>query len=197
MKRIFHLLALAIFVAGFGADTVFAAKKRALTPLELQAIQSREFETNKDALFASVMSVFQDLGYTIDSADIQTGFITAQSPTINKTNFGEALTGLSASGNTKATAFVEFMPSGRSRVRLNFVNSKNLSGSYGQASRVDRPILDPQPYLVAWDKIDEALFVRGALTKAAPGNSDAEPIKQDKGQMIPSSGPSETVGERK
>ena len=39
------------------------------TALELQSIQSREFETNKTVAFASVISVFQDLGYIIKGAE--------------------------------------------------------------------------------------------------------------------------------
>lgn len=164
-------LTAAFSIGVFFAIPAHAAKQKPLTPLELQAIQSKEFETSKEVLFASVMSVFQDLGYTIDSADMPTGFITAQSPNVNKTNFGEALFGVSSSGNTKGTAFIEPMPNGRARVRLNFVNSKNLSSSYGQNTKQDRPILDPKPYAVAWDKIDEALFVRGALAKPSPAST--------------------------
>ena len=48
--------------------------------LELQAFQKREFNTSKQTAFASAVSVFQDLGYTIRAADVQTGLIQAQSP---------------------------------------------------------------------------------------------------------------------
>lgn len=165
MNKYMNAAASALFLLSTPA---LAAKKQALTPMELQAIQSKEFETTKETLFASCMSVFQDIGYTIDSADVQSGFITAQSPTVNKTNFGNTLFGQAASGNTKGTAFIEQMSNGRSRIRLNFVISKSMSSAYGQNSKLDKPILDPKPYLVAWDKIDEALFVRGAMTKALP-----------------------------
>lgn len=40
-----------------------AKKQPQLTPMELQALQSHEYETSKEVLFASVVSVFQDLGY--------------------------------------------------------------------------------------------------------------------------------------
>jgi hypothetical protein len=143
--------------------SAYAEKKPRMTPMELQALQQKEFETSKEALFASVMSVFQDLGYTVDSADLVTGFITASSATKNKTNFGEALFGVSASGNTKATAFIEKMPNGLARVRLNFLNSKVSSSLYGQSAKNDKPVLDAATYQAAWEKIDEALFVRNAL----------------------------------
>lgn len=154
------LAAALVFVPSAGI-----AKKPApqLTPMELQALQQKEFETSKETLFASVMSVFQDLGYTIDSADLPTGFITASSVTTNKSSFGEALFGIAASGNTRATAFVEKMSNGMARVRLNFQNTKTRSGAYGQTTREDIPVLDPAAYRAAWEKIDEALFVRNAV----------------------------------
>jgi hypothetical protein len=141
-----------------------AAKKPTMTPMQLQALQSKEFETSKEILFASVVSVFQDLGYQLDSADLPTGFITASSASGNRTNFLEALGGVASSGNTRATAFVEAMPNGMARVRLNFLNTKQSSSWYGQSSKKDKPVLDPKTYQVAWDKIDEAIFVRSALS---------------------------------
>ena len=48
-----------------------------LTPLEIQSIQSRDYDKGKDIVFPSVMSVLQDLGYSIKAADIVTGLITA------------------------------------------------------------------------------------------------------------------------
>src|SRR5438105_4462422 len=110
--------------------------------MQLQAIQQREYESDKTTLFSSVVSVFQDLGYTLYRAEVGTGFITAESATTNKTSLWDALGSASGSGNTRATAFVEQMPSGRSRVRLNFVSTKQLSSAYGQNSRQDKPILD-------------------------------------------------------
>ena len=138
-----------------------------MTSMELQALQSHEYETTKEILFASVVSVFQDLGYQLSNADMSSGFITASSPMKNKTSFWDALGSSSGSGNTKVTAFVEQMPGGRARVRLNFVNSKTTSGMWGASSSQDKPVLDAMTYKVAWDKIDEAVFTRTATTAVA------------------------------
>lgn len=126
------------------------------TSLELQAFQSREFETSKKIAFASVLSVFQDLGYIVNSADLETGFITSQSPT--------KLGGLfvNVMENTKATAFIEEISSGKTRVRLNFVNYRETSTEYGAKSVKDMPIEDPQIYQNAFSKIQEAIFIRSA-----------------------------------
>lgn len=152
--------------AGALALAAPAAAKKApvMTPMEIQALQSHEYEASKEVLFASVVSVFQDLGYQLENADMPSGFITASSAMHNKTSLLDALAKQSASGNTRATAFVEAMPNGMARVRLNFLASKTASSLWGQSQREDRPIFDPQTYKSAWDKIDEAIFVRAAST---------------------------------
>lgn len=171
MRKIFSILAV-ITALSLGATDAEAKKKPQLTPMELQALQSKEFETTKEILFASVVSVFQDLGYQLDNADMGSGFITATSATTNKTSFLEAISSQRSSGNTKATAFVEQMPNGMAKVRLNFLNSKISSSAYGQSNKNDKPVLDPLTYGTAWEKIDEALFVRNAVMtpkKSDPG----------------------------
>ena len=172
-------IVLSLFV---GATPASAKKKLQLTPLEMQAIQSKEFETSKDILFASVMSVLQDAGYQIDNADLQTGFISATSASTGKTNFWEAMGGASASGNTRATAFVERLTGKAARVRLNFLNTRMTSFGYGQQSRNDRPVLDPQIYRNAWEKIDEAIFIRQST-------EDPSPNKEGDNLVVPAQAP--------
>jgi len=130
-----------------------------MTPLELQAIQSREFKAPKDMAFNAVMTVVQDLGYIVQTADLPTGFITAVSPTRETTNVLQILADVEAHSNTALTASVLPMPNGMTRVRLNLVNNRTASGRQGQVRRDDQPVLDPAVYQRAWDKIDEALFV--------------------------------------
>lgn len=149
------------------AYPAYAAKKLQLTPMELQALQAHEYKTTKDQVFASVVSVLQDLGYQVAQADMNSGFISAESANKNKTNVLEAFAGMAASGHTRATAFIEQMSSSMTRVRLNFLNTKSSSSAYGRASANDKPVLDPQTYQTAFNRIDQALFERGALTKTA------------------------------
>ena len=163
-----------------------------LAPMQLQAIQQKEFEASKQAVFGSVVDVFQDLGYSIGSADLNTGFITAESATVNKTSLWDALGYASGSGNTRATAFIEQMPSGLVRVRLNFVSTKTISSLYGQAARKDKPIQDPAVYQRAFEKIDEALFVRNAVAAPTAPPAALPPVSSDSTQAPVSSSPSET-----
>lgn len=170
MKKV---IVVALAASLISATPVMAKKSPQMTPMELQALQSKEFETTKDNLFGAVMTVLQDLGYQVQSADLQTGFITAISATQNKTNFLMAIGGVRASGNTKVTCFLQSMPSGQTRLRLNFLNTKSQSSAYGQSSQDDKPVLDAMVYNNAWEKIDEALFVSGALqaTSASPASA--------------------------
>ena len=178
-KMIIARILQVFFVAAFlSASPAIAEKKKTLTPMELQAIQSREFETSKEMAFGAVMTIIQDLGYTVESADIASGFITAASPTENKTNFLEAFGGAASSGNTVMTVFILQMPSKMTRIRLNFVNSKSTSSAYGRGSRQDKPILDAAVYNNAWERVDEALVVMGALTDTATPMPDANGVER-------------------
>src|SRR6267142_5358085 len=99
MKVFFNVIAMSVVLLMSWCMTTAPQK----TSLELQAFQSREFETTKKIAFASVLSVFQDFGYIISSAEIDTGFVTAKSPTQK----GFVLFVGSTMKDTKATAFVE------------------------------------------------------------------------------------------
>lgn len=154
MKTKIALVAAAILMLQTGCSTPPPQK----TSLEMQQIQSREFETTKEIGFASVVSIFQDLGYIIQSADKDTGFITANSPTKNTKDW--LFTGNNYNTQTKATAFVEQIRPGFTRVRLNFVTTTQSSAWYGQTGTEDQPIQDAAIYQKAFEKIEDAIFVR-------------------------------------
>ena len=149
-----------VFCAAIALTTLLggcvAATGPQKTSIQLQAFQSKEFETNKKIAFASTMSIFQDLGYAIGTADIDTGFITAKSPT--RQDFvpfvGQRMQ------DVKATAFVEEMGQKRTKIRLNFVNSVQTSSGYGMKGERDSPIEDPEVYQETFAKIAKAIFVR-------------------------------------
>jgi len=126
------------------------------TPLELQSIQAKEFETDKKIAFAATLSVFQDLGYIVNSASLDTGLISSQSPT--KQSFvpfvGQVMR------DTKATAFVEQVAANRTRVRLNFVDSQHTSSGYGMRGQRDTAIETPEVYQNAFTRIQQGIFLR-------------------------------------
>lgn len=157
MKRIYLFLTI-LFIFITGCETTKPTVN--LTPLEIQSIQSRSYEHSKDIVFPSVMSVFQDLGYSINSADINTGLITAESAADSdkKLKFWLGITKVS---QTKANAFIEEIGN-ETKVRINFVVTKKKSFGYGQTDREDEQILTPQPYQNAFEKIENAIFIRSS-----------------------------------
>ena len=159
------MLAASVAVLASGCATPPAPPK---TGIELQAYQAREFETNKRAAFSATMSVFQDLGFIIDDGDFDTGLITATGPsTREEADFSNVLAqifgGVDMRGSIfrRATAFVEKMPSGLIRVRLNFVD--NIVHPTGSARR-SMPVHEPALYQGTFEKIDQAIFVRSKIT---------------------------------
>jgi len=62
---------------------------------------------------------------------------------------------------TKATGFIETIGE-RTRVRVNFVDATETSSSWGQQDRAETPILEPQAYQNAFERIENAIFVRSA-----------------------------------
>ena len=155
MKKIYLFLPfLLIFITG--CETTKPTVN--LTPLEMQSMQSRSYDTGKEIVFPSVMSVFQDLGYTINSADIETGLITAES-TAESDKMMKFWLGVTKVSQTKANAFIEEIGS-ETKVRINFVVTKKKSSWYGQEDREDDQILSPEPYQNAFEKIENAIFLR-------------------------------------
>lgn len=131
-----------------------------MTPLEIQSLQTREYENEKGIVFTSIVSVFQDLGYTVKSADIDTGFVTAES-TAKSDAAMKFWLGITSVSQTSATAFVERIGE-FTRVRLNFVTSNKQSSLYGQTDREDAPILDAPIYQNAFERIENAIFIRSS-----------------------------------
>ena len=129
-----------------------------LTPLEIQSMQSRSYDKSKDIVFPSVMSVLQDLGYSIKTADIKTGLITAES-TAKSNAAMKFWLGIAEVTQTTADAFIEEI-NGKTKVRINFINMVKQSSSWGQDDRQDKQILDPAPYQNAFEKVENAIFVR-------------------------------------
>lgn len=131
-----------------------------MTPMEIQSLQTRDFDNSKKIVFASVVSVMQDLGYTVNNADFETGLINAES----SAESDEAMKfwlGQSHVSQTKATAFVEEIGK-TTKVRLNFVATKQVSYAYGQTDRDDTPILEAKLYQNTFEKIENAIFVRSS-----------------------------------
>ena len=171
-------------LAAFAAVTLLtsglaqAKKQPEMSGLELQQIQSRDFEVGKDISFPAVMTVLQDSGYRIGDADKDTGLITGAASTKSATTYN-ILWGFGKKKKTPVvSAFVEERGRG-SRVRLNFVLSTTKSRVYGVGSADEEPILDPAIYRDAFERIEKEIFVRQAMNAPAPkiATPAAQPIQ--------------------
>ena len=142
---------------------VFMKPPPKLTPLELQALQSRQYSESFDIIFASIISVFQDLGYSIQSADKDSGLISAESPAQREsTGFWESfvLSEGHRTVSTRATAFIETIGT-QTNVRLNFVyRATRYSTHSGSQGAHESPIYDANVYRNAFDRIENAIFIR-------------------------------------
>ncbi len=161
MKYI-HIV-LAALVIATPASPSFAKKAPQMTGLELQQMQARDIEATKDIAFAAVMTVLQDAGYRIGSADRDTGLITGMASTGSKMVYS-LWTGFGKSKKTPiVSAYIEARGTAASRVRLNFVMAKVKSTIYGSGAQDEEPILDPSTYQQAFEKINQAVFVRQSM----------------------------------
>ncbi|MET0445244.1 MAG: hypothetical protein ABW151_11780 [Pseudorhodoplanes sp.] len=155
-----------IVAATFAATATEAKKQPQLSGLELQQVQARDFETTKSVAFASVMTVLQDSGFRINSADKETGLITGIGTSERHMTFVPFVGFGSSKKNPVMTAFIE--ERGRNtRVRLNFVMAKMKNGNYGDRSD-EEAILDPAVYKDAFEKIEKEVFIRQAENAPTP-----------------------------
>jgi hypothetical protein len=114
----------------------------AKTPVELQAIQTREFEADKARLISVFITVFQDQGYSIDNTDLATGFIAAKMPTEKKALtasevFPESpfakvnpdlVTNISLVSDRSISVLVSEISSNRTRARVTINSKLRLTG---------------------------------------------------------------------
>jgi hypothetical protein len=165
------LIILAGLVIASVATPVLAKPKQELSPLQLQSMQTKEFETTKDQAFGAVMTVLQDSGYRIQSGDVQSGLITGVGSTTGKMSYSL----WSGFGKKKLTpivsAFIEQIGP-VSKIRLNFIMAKVKSTVYGSQPQDEVPVIDSAVYQDAFEKIGQALFVRqSVLNSSAPAKN--------------------------
>ncbi|MDH5355328.1 MAG: hypothetical protein OEY09_12865 [Gammaproteobacteria bacterium] len=152
-----HILWICLLILPLAACV--APSKPSLTPLEIQALQTREYEESVDTVFASTISVFQDLGFIVKSADKLSGFITAEGTAKSETAASWFFLVLPNVKQTHATAFIERIGK-LTKVRLNFVVTSERSIGWGMTERNDTPVLDSEVYQNAFERIENAIFIR-------------------------------------
>ncbi|MCB2052373.1 MAG: hypothetical protein KDE63_13190, partial [Novosphingobium sp.] len=166
---------------------VFAKKKPELSSLEIQQMQSRDIEGDKDTVFGAVMTVLQDAGYRIEAAGKDTGLITGIGSSKGKLTYNLFL-GFGRSKKTPVvSAFIESYSPEMTRVRLNFVMAKVKSSLYGSQPQDEEPVYDAQVYRDAFEKINQNVFLRQSL--AATAAPSAPVAKDEPTPQPPADGP--------
>ena len=161
-----------VLSAALLAGCATGPKQSHMTPLQIQSMQTRSFKADKRKAFNATMEVFQDMGYTVKSANYDTGFISSQSMTqdANKQMNGflkvvKVLNDMNQNHResmnylTKATAFVAPLPDHQVRIRLSFVGETSTSVNGGNPNKNDKQILSAKVYNDVFNRIQQALFV--------------------------------------
>jgi len=138
-----------------------APPKITQSQMEIQAYQSHEFDATKRVAFDSTMSVLQDSGFIIESADFETGFITGKGTTSSRTDIWWG----AMNEHVMMTAFIEQRTSSMARVRVNLVDAAQRKSAWNPAQDVinETGVRDPKVYQELFVKIDQAIFIRKNL----------------------------------
>lgn len=155
---------IAIIVAFVVLTGCAIPQQPAVTPLEIQAMQTREFDADKDAVITAVLSALQNMGISIESVDREGGFVSAR--WLNTDTDISILGTATVDLDQKITAVIQGLPNGRTRVRVNVVNTSTvkiatLLDPRPQPSKLTRQLVIAEKYEPLFEAIRTALFVEG------------------------------------
>lgn len=162
-RKLLHAASAVVLSAGL-CSCITVGTPTQPVPLQNPVVQTQEFQADKMVTMNSVMSVLQDLGYVLKTADKEVGLITASSPARRPGKLlspslivnGEPIV---TTTQAHATAVIEEARPGVIAVRLNFVVSAHSEGQNVSSTRDDQ-VLDAETYRMVFDKIREAISVR-------------------------------------
>lgn len=147
-----------------------------LTAEELRRLQTREFSAPKDITFAATMTALLDLGYRIQSADIDTGLIVASASSVERLQLD--LRGIGTARQTPmASVFLEARDNSTSRVRVNLSVSASSAGDTGASA--ERIVREENPYTVFFEHLQDEIAARlNALPAVEAATSRAPPAME-------------------
>lgn len=141
-------------------DSVFGEIDPQVSAVELEALQTREFEASITDAFAATVGAFQSYGYTIQSADRDTGIVIAKTTSDASLN---QLTGLTRVEYDKANAFIEPSSAGHVKIRVSIVKYVSAKSAYGGGGEKEAMRTKPKVYQDIFTKIEQSLFLRKNL----------------------------------
>lgn len=157
IKKIVLITCLSLSIVGL-AGCVPAQPAPKLNPLQIQAMQTQDFNAPKKKTFDAVMTVLQNEGYMIQTADLDTGFITGKSTT-KSDGWGDQSTLSVTAFITKAKKKNKIY----SHVRLSFVENKNVIQGRNSSYTISHQIIDTSLYRQVFNAIRQQVFVAGAM----------------------------------
>jgi len=178
MKYLKYTLSAVCLIA---ASPTLAKKASEATGLELQQIQSRDVEASKDVAFSAVMSVLQDAGYRIGSADKETGLITGTASTTAKLSYN-IFWGFGKNKKTPiVSAYIEPRGSNGARIRVTGAGvhlEDGAAGLDGHDAEADQR-RDGRRGFLAGDHASHPIEKRGHPS-LSPARSPRRPRRRDR-----------------
>ena len=169
MKNLFRIIVSAVALAASSACVPTSSQVSLLSGQSQlsQASQEREFKATKKIAFDGVVYALQKLGYTVNSANLESGTISGSGLASKNTNFGEFFYAYLEAGRhansrsqAKVSAFVYETAEGYVYVSLSFVVSRTISSAFGQTTAEDIPVRNKKVYDKAFDKIAFAIRLK-------------------------------------
>lgn len=167
MNKIYYIITL-IIVFSF---TSCATKMVTKSPQEVKMMTTKQFETNKDLVFKSVISLLQSESYLIEDANVSTGLIRANKRLENKNaKMQRFLWGASKDANTSKVSFYieEFNPE-LSEVKITlYEGSESTSIGYWGGRNKDTNesmVYDAEIYNQWFNNLRAEIERRKALTR--------------------------------
>ena len=149
------LLFLLLFISSIG---ILRSQKK-MTPQDVKLMTTKQFETNKDLVFKSIISLLQSESYLIGSASTETGLINA-----TKTE-GKR----SKSSTSQISFYVEEFNSDLTEIKLTIYESleKTSYGMWGEAYKNNKinMVTKPDIYNTWFNNLRAEIERRRALTQ--------------------------------
>jgi len=139
------------------------------SPAEVKMMTTKQFESEQDLVFKSVISLLQSESYIVDRADKETGLINASKRIENKNaNMQRALWGVSKDANTsKAMFYIEGINDALTEVKITLYEGaeSTRNGYWGQVNKdtKEQMIYEPQVYQAWFQSLQAEIERRKAL----------------------------------
>lgn len=166
MNRIISVFAITFLLLLSSCGTKMITK----SPQEVKAMTTKQFDSGKDIVFKSVISLLQSESYLIEDANNQTGLIRASKRIENKNAaLQRVLLGVSDDANTsKASFYIEDINPELTEVKITLYegNESTTNSSWGIQNKEfnEKMIYEPEIYNNWFNNLRAEIERRKALT---------------------------------